>query len=89
VQICCTFPSLCFAPLSIRIFEDADKVPGSLESQSASEPFGGIWVTFLSVWREGLLPSTWHLHRLGISQGSKFQIQVFVSAPCTNLGGEW
>lgn len=88
MQICCRLQSLCFAPLSTLIIEDAYMVPCILESQSASQPFGGNWVTFLSVWMEGLLPSTWHLHHLGTSQSSKVQIQVFGSAPFTNIGGE-
>lgn len=47
------------------------------------------WVTSLSVWMEGLLPSTWHLHHLGTSQSSKVRIQIFDSAPFTSIGGEW
>lgn len=65
-----------------------DPVPCRLESPSASEPFGGNWVTFLSVWKEGLLPGTWHLHHLGTGQSSEVQIQFFDSASFTNIGGE-
>lgn len=89
VQVCCRLPSLCFAPSSTLIVEDAYVVPCRLESQSASESFVGNWVTFLSVWKAGVLPSTWHLHHLGTSQSSKVQIQVFDSAPFANIGGEW
>lgn len=80
--------SLCFAPCSTFCVVDACMAPRRLESQRADEPFADNGVTFLNIWAEELLPSTWHIHHLSTGHSSKVQIQVFHSAPCTNIGGE-